>query len=61
MGRFNSDRGILAPSAIAKQYRYLDLLDILVLDIPDEYQYMLAELVDTIRTSTEAILNNCLN
>ena len=47
--------------AIAKQYRHLDLPDIIVLDIPDEYQYMSAELVEMIQTSTEAVLNDYLN
>ncbi|MEL6496861.1 MAG: protein tyrosine phosphatase, partial [Cyanobacteria bacterium J06623_7] len=43
--------------AIAKQYRYLDLPDILVLDIPDDYQYMADELVAMIQISTEDILS----
>ncbi|MEO1671457.1 MAG: protein tyrosine phosphatase, partial [Cyanobacteria bacterium J06631_2] len=47
--------------AIAKQYRQLDLPNILVLDIPDDYQYMSAELIDMIQTSTEAILSNILS
>ncbi|MEL6579527.1 MAG: phosphotyrosine protein phosphatase [Cyanobacteria bacterium J06621_12] len=47
--------------AIAKQYRQLDLPNILVLDIPDDYQHMSAELIDMIQTSTEAILSNILS
>ena len=43
--------------AIAKQYRYLDLPEIFVLDIPDDYQYMSDELVEMIEASTESILS----
>ena len=44
--------------AIANQYRYLDLPPIIVLDIPDDYQYMSHELVKMIQISTEDILSN---
>ena len=44
--------------AIASQYQYLDLPPIIVLDIPDDYQYMSDELVEMIKTSTESILSN---
>ena len=44
--------------AIANQYRYLDLPQIIVLDIPDDYQYMSEELVEMIKTSMESILSN---
>lgn len=44
--------------AIANQYRYLDIPPIIVLDIPDDYQYMSDELVAMIKTSTESILSN---
>ncbi|MEL6581994.1 MAG: phosphotyrosine protein phosphatase [Cyanobacteria bacterium J06621_12] len=46
--------------AILRQYRYLDLPPIIVLDIPDDYQYMSAELIDMIQTSTENILSDVL-
>lgn len=43
---------------IMNQYRNLDLPNIIVLDIPDDYQYMAEELVSMIETSTEAILSS---
>jgi len=43
---------------IAQQYRHLDLPEIIVLDIPDDYQYMSEELVEMIQASTESLLNN---
>ena len=42
--------------AIANRYRDLDLPDIFVLDIPDDYQYMSEELILMIRDSTEEII-----
>ena len=43
--------------AIVQQYRHLNLPNIIVLDIPDDYQYMSDELIEMIRTSTEKILS----
>ena len=44
--------------AIANRYRHLNLPEIIVLDIPDDYQYMSDELVEMLKISTESILNN---
>lgn len=41
---------------IAQEYSYLELSEIIVLDIPDEYKYMDDELVAVIKASTENIL-----
>ncbi len=41
---------------IVSQYRYLNLPKIMVLDIPDDYQYMSEELIEMIKISTEEIL-----
>ena len=41
---------------IASEYRYLKLPVIAILDIPDEYQYMDAELVSIIKANTEDML-----
>ena len=41
---------------ITREYRYLNLPAIAVLDIPDRYQYMDTELVSIIRGNTEDIL-----
>ncbi|MEL7075867.1 MAG: phosphotyrosine protein phosphatase [Cyanobacteria bacterium J06648_1] len=46
--------------AIIRQYLHLELPQIIVLDIPDDYQYMSAELIDMIQTSTENILSDIL-
>ncbi|MEO1340727.1 MAG: phosphotyrosine protein phosphatase [Cyanobacteria bacterium J06635_13] len=46
--------------AIVRQYRHLELPQIIVLDIPDDYQYMSAELINMIQTSTENILSDIL-
>lgn len=43
---------------ITSQFNYLNLPPIVVLDIPDEYQYMSDELVEMIKLSTEDILSN---
>lgn len=43
---------------INRKYRHLDLPQIFVLDIADNYQYMDIELVEIIRISTENILSN---
>ncbi len=42
-------------------YRHLDLPQIVVLDIPDEYPYMSEELIEAIAASTEEILLNFAN
>ena len=42
---------------IGDRYRHLALPEIVVLDIPDEYQYMSDELINLVKTSTEAILS----
>ena len=42
--------------AILARYRNLDLPDILVLDIPDDYQYMSEELIAIIQETTETII-----
>ena len=42
---------------ITSQYRHLDLPEIIVLDIPDDYQYMSDELIEMIQTSVEGILH----
>jgi len=42
--------------AIGDRFRNLNLPEIIVLDIPDDYQYMSDELVEMIQTSTESIL-----
>lgn len=44
--------------AILARYRNLDLPDIFVLDIPDDYQYMSEELILLIREITEGIMSN---
>ena len=43
---------------ITSQYKYLNLPSMIVLDIPDDYQYMSTELIEMIETSTEKILSN---
>ena len=43
---------------IIRDRNYLDLPEIIVLDIPDEYQYMDEELVSIIKLSVENILKN---
>jgi predicted protein tyrosine phosphatase len=43
---------------ITSQYQNLDLPLIMVLDIPDDYQYMDYELVEMLQASTEHILAN---
>ncbi len=43
---------------ITSEYSYLELPQIIVLDIPDEYQYMDEELISIIKISTENILKN---
>ena len=43
---------------INRNYSYLDLPKIIVLDIPDEYQYMSDELVEMLQTSVEKILQS---
>ena len=47
--------------AIVERYRHLDLPEIIVLDIPDDYQYMSDELIEMIETSTESILDRHQN
>lgn len=44
--------------AISNLYQCLDSPPIIVLDIPDDYQYMSDELVEMIKISTESILCN---
>jgi len=46
---------------ITQQYRHLNLPEIIVLDIPDDYLYMSEELIGMIKTSTEAILSGLDN
>ncbi|VEP15445.1 conserved hypothetical protein [Hyella patelloides LEGE 07179] len=46
---------------IISEYNYLELPQIIVLDIPDDYQYMDRELISIIETSLEDILNNITN
>ena len=43
---------------IIGEYNYLKLPQIIVLDIPDEYQYMDRELISIIESSVEDILDN---
>ena len=43
---------------ITKEYGYLDLPKIIVLDIPDDYQYMDEELISIIKDSVENIIIN---
>ena len=43
---------------ITSQYKSRNLPSIIVLDIPDDYQYMSEELVAMIKSSTEEILSN---
>ena len=43
---------------ITRQYRHLDLPEIVVLDIPDDYQYMSDELIEMLQISVEAILQS---
>jgi predicted protein tyrosine phosphatase len=43
---------------IINQYNHHELPKIIVLDIPDEYEYMERELIANIKTSVENILNN---
>jgi predicted protein tyrosine phosphatase len=43
---------------ITSQYQNLDLPSIMVLDIPDDYQYMDYELVEMLKASTESVLAN---
>jgi predicted protein tyrosine phosphatase len=43
---------------ITSQFRNLDLPLIMVLDIPDDYQYMAQELVEMLKASTEYVLAN---
>ena len=47
--------------AIAQKYRHLNLPNIMVLDIPDDYQYMSDDLIKMIQTSTEDILSRFNN
>lgn len=42
---------------IQQQFRHLNLNNIVVLDIADDYQYMDAELIDLLKTSVEPFLN----
>ena len=42
---------------ITSEYSYLDLPQIIVLDIPDEYQYMDEELISIIETNVGNIIN----
>lgn len=41
---------------INNQYNYLDLPEIIVLDIPDDYYYMSDELVEMLQISVERVL-----
>ena len=43
---------------ITNKYRHLDLPEIIVLDIPDDYQYMSDELIEMLQASVEAILQS---
>ena len=43
---------------ITMKYSYLDLPQIIVLDIPDEYKYMDEELISIIKDSVENIIMN---
>ncbi|MGL5834993.1 MAG: low molecular weight protein tyrosine phosphatase family protein [Waterburya sp.] len=43
---------------ITSQYQNLELPSIMVLDIPDDYQYMAEELVEMLKASTEHVLAN---
>ena len=43
---------------IINEYNYLQLPRIIVLDIPDRYQYMASELISILETSVEDIVNN---
>jgi len=42
---------------ICDRFHHLDLPEIIVLDIADDYQYMSEELVEIIKASTESILS----
>ena len=44
---------------ITSEYNHLDLPKIIVLDIPDDYQYMDEELISILETSVEDILIYC--
>ena len=46
---------------ICSKYRYLDLPEIIVLNIPDDYQYMSEELIEMLKTSVEEILYASFN
>ena len=41
---------------ITREYRYLNLPPIMILDIPDEYQYMDEELISIIKANTKDLL-----
>ena len=43
---------------ITKKYKYLDLAEIIVLNIPDQYQYLSPELIEMLQLSIEAILSS---
>jgi predicted protein tyrosine phosphatase len=45
---------------INSKYRHLDLPEILVLDIPDDYQYMSDELITILQISIKKILESAL-